>query len=433
MTAGQNNTARAVNSGGDGGLIAGDDPRNQGYGNTTARASQAATARAAILALLDGKGPNGTDPAQLGPWAQFWRPLADATPAERGRIFDALCRQDPGFAKLMAGDPPAEPAPRRKYIPVPVGQVKDLPPVSWLIKGEIPKHGLTLLYGPTSGGKSFVALDYAFQIAATRPVVYLCGEGYAGYAARVLAWTIHNADKDPGQLYFVGEAVNLLDPAAVNDFLTEIKDLAPAVVVIDTLARAMLGGDENANRDMGLAVDAADRIKRAIGDGEAGGAVILVHHATKAGNTERGGGALKAGCDQVIRLDNDDGLLTLTCEKSKDASAFEPRNLRLLPIATGRRNDDGEEETSCVVVPAEKIITAGTVTPSGRKILEKLALEVFAESGARTAALMDATGLVKATFYKAASALLRDGYITQDAKGEPFRITEEGRGKLKST
>lgn len=330
-------------------------------------------------------------------------------------------------------EPPPEAETPPRYRILSAEELKALPPVTWLVKGEIPKHGLTLVYGPTAGGKSFLTLDYAFQVAQTRPVVYVAAEGAAGYAARVLAWSIHNKDKDTGQLYFVGEAVNLLDHAAVNEFIAAVAELRPALVIIDTLARCMIGGDENSAQDMGQAVDGADRIKRAIGEGDAGGAVILVHHSTKTGNTERGSGALKAASEQVIRLDSDDGLITLTCEKAKDSTTFDPRYLRLLPVVTGRSNEDGEAESSCVVVPADKVITAGLVTPSGRKILETLALEVFAETGAKAAALMDATGLVKATFYKAVSRLLKDGYISQDKKGEPFRIENDGRDALKST
>ena len=323
-----------------------------------------------------------------------------------------------------AHDPEPDPTPR--FTPIPADKLKDLPPVAWLVKNEIPKLGLTLIYGPTGGGKSFVTLDYAFRIAQTRPVIYVAGEGAAGYAPRVLAWEKHHA-QGAGQLFFVGQAVNLLSDQAVTDFIAAITPLSPALVIVDTLARCLVGGDENAARDMGLAVEAADRIKRAIGEKDAGGAVILVHHSTKAGNTERGSGALKAACDQVIRLDNDDDLLTLSCEKAKDATAFDPRNLRLLPIETGRQTEDGEPETSCAVIPADRVIMSGTITPSARKVLVRLSSAVFSEAGARTAALQEATEMKRSTLYNALDLLLEGGYITQDAKGEPFRITETGK------
>ena len=326
--------------------------------------------------------------------------------------------------------PHDETGPVAKFRPIPAGQVKDLPPVAWLVKGEIPKHGQTLLYGPTGGGKSFVALDYAFEIAKTGPVVYVAAEGAAGYAARLLAWQKHHRGQDLGQLYFVDRAVNLLDPNEVDAFIVAISYLGARLVIFDTLARCMIGGDENTARDMGQAIEYSDRVKRALGQDGAGGAVILVHHSTKAGNTERGSGALKGASDQVIRLDSDDGLLTLTCEKSKDAVGFDPRNLRLLPVETGRQTEDGEPETSCVVIPADKVIMRGMVTKNGLKLLETLALEAFCDTGGRQAALIKASGIAEGSFARTVSALIRDGFATQDAKGEPYRITEAGRKKL---
>ena len=323
--------------------------------------------------------------------------------------------------------PHDDPGPVSKFRPIPADQVKDFPPVAWLVKGEIPKHGQTLLYGPTGGGKSFVALDYAFQVAKIWPVVYVAAEGAAGYAARLLAWQKHNHGQDLGQLYFVDRAVNLLDTNEVDAFTVAISDLGARLVIFDTLARCMIGGDENTARDMGIAIENSDRVKRALGPD--GGAVILVHHSTKAGNTERGSGALKGANDQVIRLDNEDGLLTLSCEKSKDATPFDSRNLRLLPVETGRQTEDGDPETSCVVIPADKVIMRGAVTKNGRKMLETLALEAFCDTGGRQTALIRA-GIPEGSFARTVSALIRDGFVTQDAKGEPYRITETGKKKL---
>lgn len=358
----------------------------------------------------------------------------DHTIDARGAQASALDYAALGLAAIVPkpsgnGSGPQEetPGPVSKFRPIPADQVKDLPPVSWLVKGEIPKHGQTLLYGPTGGGKSFVALDYAFQIAKTGPVVYVAAEGAAGYAARVLAWQKHNHGQDLGQLYFVDRAVNLLDANEVDAFTVAISDLRACLVIFDTLARCMIGGDENTARDMGIAIENSDRVKRALGP--AGGAVIIVHHSTKAGNAERGSGALKGASDQVIRLDSEDGLLTLSCEKSKDATAFDPRSLRLLPVETGRKTEDGGPETSCVMIPADKVIMRGAVTKNGRKLLETLALEAFCDTGGRQTALIKA-GIPEGSFARTVSTLIRDGFVTQDAKGEPYRITETGKKKL---
>ena len=108
-------------------------------------------------------------------------------------------------------------------------------------------------------------------MAQVAPVVYVAAEGAAGYAGRKLAWCKHHG-KGAGQLWFVGEAVNLLDPAEVLTFTAAIRPLAPALVIFDTLARCMIGGDENSARDMGLMVAACDDLRAATGRNRACGA-----------------------------------------------------------------------------------------------------------------------------------------------------------------
>jgi DNA-binding IclR family transcriptional regulator len=59
-----------------------------------------------------------------------------------------------------------------------------------------------------------------------------------------------------------------------------------------------------------------------------------------------------------------------------------------------------------------------------------LALEAFCDTGGRQAALIKASGIPEGSFARTVSALIRDGFATQDAKGEPYRITEAGHKKL---
>jgi predicted transcriptional regulator len=295
-----------------------------------------------------------------------------------------------------------------------------LPPVSWLIPGEIPEGAFTVAYGPTSAGKSFVCLDYALRLAQSMPVVYVAAEGAAGYAARKLVWCEHHK-QGAGRLYFIGEAVNMLDPREVDAFTAAIIAIAPRLIVIDTLARCMIGGDENSAQDMGLFVAACDRVRAATG-----ATVLAVHHTGKSGASERGSSALRAACDHMIGITNDDGLLTVTCEKSKDAAPEAPRALRLLILETGRLKGDGSPETSCVPIPAEMVIMAGTITPKGRKVLDALNMAIFREAGASAPQIMDAAGLGSSTVYTVLSRLKADGYIRQHEKGHPYYITEQG-------
>ena len=43
-----------------------------------------------------------------------------------------------------------------------------LPPPSYLMDGLIPENGLVTLYGPPSGGKSFMALEWSICISEGR-------------------------------------------------------------------------------------------------------------------------------------------------------------------------------------------------------------------------------------------------------------------------
>lgn len=304
---------------------------------------------------------------------------------------------------------------------MPAADLAALPPLKWLIRGLVPDSGFAVLYGPPGSGKSTIALDLALQVAASRAVVYIAAEGAGGYPARLLAWTKHHA-RPAGNLLFALEAVNLLDDKRRAELLGALGDVTPALLVVDTLARCMIGGDENSARDMGLAIDALDTIRRLTGC-----AVLVLHHTTKTGNSERGSSALRGAADVMLELAESDGLLTLAATKTKDSAPPPDRCLRLVSIETGRRRDDGEAETACVPLPAEKVYMAGTVTKTGRRILETLSLAIFRDSGARYAQLLaDLEPMNSRTLSRALSDLKRDGLIEQSAKGDPYRISLDG-------
>ena len=312
----------------------------------------------------------------------------------------------------------------RRFRLLTADEVIQLPPIRWLVDKEIPRESFMVLYGPTGSGKSFVALDYALRIAQEQPVVYVAAEGARGYASRVLAWQKHH--KLPaGQLYFIAVAPNLLDMGQVAEIMATVAEVQPVLVIIDTLARTMIGGDENTQRDMGLFVAACDRIRMATDS-----TVLVVHHTGRTGNHERGSTVLRGAADQVISIENDDSLIRLACEKPKDSAPFPQRGLRLVTVETGRLQEDGTPETSCVVLPSDQVIMAGSLTKSGRTLLETLALEVFQNPGARASQVMDYTTMKSSTFYRVASELVKDGLVRQDTKGDPFYITAEGLKRL---
>jgi hypothetical protein len=156
---------------------------------------------------------------------------------------------------------------------------------SYRVKTIIPRVGLVVVWGPPKCGKSFWTFDLVMHVALGWPyrgrkvqqgtIVYLALEGGVGFARRVEAWRQrHLADHDqPVPFYLLDVPIDL-----VADHKTLIEDIGaqviptPAIVVIDTLNRALLG-DENKSDDMAKFIRAADAIRTAFDC-----VVIIIHH-----------------------------------------------------------------------------------------------------------------------------------------------------------
>jgi RecA-family ATPase len=155
---------------------------------------------------------------------------------------------------------------------------------NYLVKGIIPRAGTVVVWGPPKCGKSFWTFDVTMHIALgwkyrgrkvqQGNVVYLALEGGNGFPARKEAWRRrHLADRrEPVPFYLLDIPVDLIadHKALIEDIRAQAS--APAVVVIDTLNRA-LNGDENNSQDMARFIRAADMIHAVFAC-----TVIIVHH-----------------------------------------------------------------------------------------------------------------------------------------------------------
>jgi hypothetical protein len=304
-------------------------------------------------------------------------------------------------------------------------QLDHLPPMRWLIQDEIPEQALVVLFGQSGAGKSFIALDYSLQIAQHHPVLYIAAEGHAGYANRKIAWCKHHG-LDAGQLYFPDNnaVISLLDPQVVEAFIASVLPLQPKLIVFDTLAWCMTGGDENSTSDMQRFITHCRHIQNATG-----ATLLLVHHTGKSGASERGSSALRGGADQMIELSNEDDIMTLSCSKSKETEGFEDRYLARLTLETR------PGETSCVWLPTDKVTQTKSdrLSRQQRDVLGILSTPLFIEVGARFAQLAEALpNISRSGMYKILNRLMAAqlGYITQGKRGEPFSITPAGLAAL---
>jgi len=222
----------------------------------------------------------------------------------------------------------------------------NMPPVAWAVgegdKGLITAHGLSMIYGAPGSGKSFITLDMAlcqahgidWQGMPTKQgdVLYIAGEGVAGYGKRIKAWkTSHNLGVS-GHFHMLPVAVNFRDQADIEKLIRSIErlDRKWTCIYVDTLARALLGADENSSQEAGLAVAAADALKHKFEC-----AVVFVHHAGK--NSERGArgsSAILGAVDASIAVTKDESLVTMSVQKQKDAEVIDDITLEMTQIAS---------------------------------------------------------------------------------------------------
>jgi hypothetical protein len=311
-------------------------------------------------------------------------------------------------------------------------ELEQLPDLAWLVEALLPASSLAAMFGAPGSGKTFVALDLAMQIATGQAflehatlrggVLYLAAEGSAGLRRRVRAWkAAHNRAGERLGLQLITEAPNLLMAADVEHILRAAAarpgDAGPPaplrLIVIDTLARSMPGGDENSTEDMSTVIEHADRLRRA-----SGATVLLVHHARKDNDVERGSTALRGGVDTLLLVKNEDGERALLCEKQKDGEPFAEIPLRL----------EAAHE-SCIVRIGHR--AAAGPTQRERGVLATLA-STFAARGATHTEWKAAAAVPDRTFYRAVARLQELGLIQVEKRGSGtlYRATTAGQAEL---
>lgn len=214
--------------------------------------------------------------------------------------------------------------------------------INFLVRGLIEREAFLSITGPSGQYKSFAGADLVCHTttgrtwnghAIERPGAVLClvGEGRAGWKRRVRAWAKKNgvSPSELKRLYLSRHTLEM-DGSNIDQIVEEAKSLGVVLVLIDTLARHMVG-HENDTHDMGRFVAAVDDLKARLTC-----AACVVHHTGHDQTRGRGNSAYKAALDMEIMCDK--GRLTFT--KMKDAEPPEPWEFKLMPVEIGV-DDDG--------------------------------------------------------------------------------------------
>lgn len=241
-------------------------------------------------------------------------------------------------------------------------------PSDWLVKDLLPSSGICFIVGPSQSRKSFLALEWSMRIALGHEilgrrtkqagVVFVAAEGQSGVRKRVAAWRkLHGIASAPFDM--IAQAPDLRNPVQIEDLIAILKEATQdhaangerlGLVVIDTLAASMPGGDENSGADMSALLANVQRIET-----EIGALVVIVSHTGKDESRGlRGWSGQFAGADTVIMLtrDTDSGQSVGTVCKQKDGEDGFRFAFSLARVALGF-DEDGDEIGSCVVTYEE--------------------------------------------------------------------------------
>jgi hypothetical protein len=237
------------------------------------------------------------------------------------------------------------------------------------VEGLLIRAAMSVIYGPSNCGKTFLMADLALHVAlgwkwwgrdvTQGAVIYCALEGAFGIRNRVAAFALHHGlDGQEIPFAIIPVALNILDPEADTDRLISAVEEAAgklgmpvSLVVMDTLSRAIAGGNENSPEDMGRLVANSDKIRQVTG-----AHIAWVHHSGKdQALGARGHSLLRAATDTEIEISRTDAdspsIARVTKQRELEIDGVFTFSLHRVELGLNQR---GKPVTSCVVEPAEE-------------------------------------------------------------------------------
>jgi hypothetical protein len=259
-----------------------------------------------------------------------------------------------------------------------VDQLRTMPAPDALVDGLLYRNTLAQISGPPGSYKSFIVLGIACAVSAgvsweghavpeALPVIYVAAEGAHGLARRADAWSESNRCA-VGQLHILPEPLQLGRDEQVAELVQLAGEMRPGLVVLDTRARCTVGLDENSATAQGLAVEAAEAIRRASGATVAG-----VHHTGRQGEHGRGSNAWDGAAWTLLQVTGAELHAQIKVEKHKDVPDGANFHYRMLPyvVSSERMPGTTEYERSTLVAVQNGVRKDDLLTrPSVRDVSE---------------------------------------------------------------
>lgn len=316
-----------------------------------------------------------------------------------------------------------------------LANIRPSPP---LVEGVLYKGTSAMLVGPPKCGKTFLVVDLVGAVLTgrdwqgfptdpdpTRPVVILAGEGLPEVPRRLTAWAQHYG-YDPADI--LDRVVVLpgglpLQEAEYRGALVEVLgELSPQLVVVDTLARHLVGGEENSGRDIGQFTATVDRVAETTG-----ALVLTVHHVGK--DPTRGGrghSSLLGNPYTELVAKGESPNLQVVNTAQRSAAEAAPWWCELVPAGT-------DPETGGPMSLVAKVRSGGAVLDPSRSVplLELLAQLGGKPDGAGVTggvwqrAAAEELGIQESPFYKAVAKLREAGAVSQPTPRGRYWLPQE--------
>jgi hypothetical protein len=187
--------------------------------------------------------------------------------------------------------------------------------INYLIDGFVETPTTGLIFGDSTAGKSFIAIDMSLSVAFGHPwmgapthagrVLYFNGEGYVGFARRLQAWLrYYNYEDLPrGAFTTTCRRVELTEESAMKLeplIKADISKYGPlALINVDTLARHISAGlDENKATDISVFLNAMSYLSERYN-----AVTTTIHHSGKVNkDVSRGSSAIRGTLDWEMKV-----------------------------------------------------------------------------------------------------------------------------------
>jgi KaiC/GvpD/RAD55 family RecA-like ATPase len=252
-------------------------------------------------------------------------------------------------------------------------------PPDYVIKGLITPGDLVVLVGLPGSGKSAFAPFLGYGVAQGRSVLgrrvrqtsvlYLgCEDGY-GMRLRVAALRGRFGVADNFRLCPAPLDLLNMDGDDYAAIRAAVATLRPGLIIVDTLARAFPGLDENRHEGMSVVISVSDDLTRICGS-----ALMYLHHPAKeSSGFSRGHGSLDGAADVTMRIDTskDDGTRTVRLGKNRNGPVDQSFafSLEIEALGTDR---DGDPVSVVIAGPVEaQTVNAALLRAKRRKLSDR--------------------------------------------------------------